>query len=76
MKLDGHFRSGKKLLIGLVAGATLTACGGGGSSSSEPSTHTGVLIDSPVSGVSYATATHSGVTDERGRFQYEQGETD
>ncbi|GAA4325576.1 hypothetical protein GCM10023115_40270 [Pontixanthobacter gangjinensis] len=35
----------------------------------------GVFIDSPVSGLRYETETHSGYTDENGKFDYEEGET-
>jgi len=35
----------------------------------------GVFIDSPVTGLRYETETHNGVTDENGKFDYEEGET-
>ena len=35
----------------------------------------GTFIDSPVSGLRYETQTHNGVTDENGKFNYEEGET-
>ena len=35
----------------------------------------GIFIDSPVSGLKYETETHSGMTDENGKFDYEEGET-
>ena len=35
----------------------------------------GVFIDSPVSGLKYETETHSGFTDEEGKYDYEEGET-
>jgi formylglycine-generating enzyme required for sulfatase activity len=35
----------------------------------------GVYVDSPVEGLTYETVTHSGTTDTKGRFNYEQGET-
>jgi len=38
-------------------------------------TLTGFLVDSPVSGVSYETATQSGVTGSDGHFLYREGET-
>jgi hypothetical protein len=38
-------------------------------------TSQGVFIDSPVTGLRYETETHNGVTDENGKFDYEEGET-
>jgi hypothetical protein len=38
-------------------------------------TETGILFDSPVSGVNYNTATQSGVTDVQGNYSYLPGET-
>ena len=35
----------------------------------------GFFIDSPVQGLSYSSASHSGTTDAFGRFDYEEGET-
>ena len=35
----------------------------------------GYFIDSPVQGLAYSSASHSGTTDEFGRFEYEEGET-
>ena len=59
--------------------ALITACGGGGSNSIDigggDAVLTGQLIDSAVSGVRYATATRSGVTDSEGRFEYLDAET-
>ena len=46
--------------------------------SKQPSvlaTQTGVLMDSAVANVSYRTATHNGITNEYGQFQYEPGES-
>jgi hypothetical protein len=58
----------------------LTACGGGGGAAgpgnnagAEPSV--GVIIDAPISGLRYATATQNGITDLNGRFNYIAGET-
>jgi len=71
------------LLLSLLL---LGACDGGSGSNNNDGvvpppvvppddTLTGVLVDSAVSGVSYATPTHQGVTAADGSFQYEQGET-
>ena len=38
-------------------------------------TLTGIFIDSPVMGLRYETETHSGFTDENGKYNYEEGET-
>ena len=67
--------------------AVITALGlgfnGCGSSSSDTDTQTittdntqiGTFIDAPVKGLSYKTATQSGLTDENGSFKYISGET-
>ncbi|MEM7098694.1 MAG: hypothetical protein AAF541_10590 [Pseudomonadota bacterium] len=70
--LKHDFRLG---VLGLCWALILGACGGGSSSSSSANqTLTGVFIDSPVAGVSYNTASRSGVTDNNGTFEYEAGE--
>ncbi|MEP1382702.1 MAG: DM13 domain-containing protein [Paraglaciecola sp.] len=66
----------------LITGILLlfTGCGGsGGASVSDQSTAspvvlTGVFVDSAVQGLSYTTASQSGVTNEDGEFSYTQGE--
>ncbi len=55
---------------------TLTACGGGGSSSDEtPQTQTGVFLDSAVEGLGYSSGALSGFTDSAGTFEYETGQS-
>lgn len=49
----------------------LTGCGGGG----DPTTKTGVFVDSAVANINYKTATLSGKTDANGGFSYVEGET-
>ena len=64
------------IAFGLTA-ALITGCGGGGSSDTTSSTSavkTGVFTDAPVKGLSYKTATQSGVTDAQGHFKYKDGE--
>ena len=58
----------------------LAACGGGGGGGSGGSStpavvQTGILTDAVVSGVAYATASRSGLTDANGRYNYLPGET-
>lgn len=53
----------------------LAACGGGSSDGGGAVVQTGVLIDGPVRGVHYQTATQSGLTDADGRFRYLANET-
>ena len=63
-----------------LLGLFLTACGGGGggdSSGTSPTPGpvlTGVLTDAVVSGVTYSTATRSGVTNGGGEYEYIAGE--
>lgn len=51
----------------------LASCGGGGGSAVEPALR-GQFIDSPVAGLTYATATKSGTTEADGSFEYVRGE--
>lgn len=68
-------------IIGLVA-LFCVGCSGGGSGSgsgidssvSSASVIEGVFVDSPVQGLDYMTETHSGITDEAGRFACFEGE--
>jgi len=54
----------------------LSACSsGGGNSPDNNATQSGVFIDSPVEGLSYASATLNGTTDADGAFSYETNET-
>jgi hypothetical protein len=68
-------------IAGLCLTALLSACGGGGGDAApaptnptNPSVLTGVFVDSPVSGISYTTATQSGKTNAKGEFSYVAGE--
>lgn len=73
----------KTLLVGLTS-AVLTACGGGSGSGSNSETGSGAEVAAngdvkigyldTVAGLSYRTATLSGVTSERGAFEYREGE--
>ena len=47
----------------------------GGSVPEPAQSKQGVFVDSPVSGLRYETETHSGITNENGNFDYEEGET-
>ena len=59
------------LLISSIA----CSSGGGGVSEKQPITpETGVLLDDPVGGVNYQTATQSGVTNAQGHYSYLPGE--
>ncbi|MDD2929656.1 MAG: hypothetical protein PHY50_07545, partial [Sideroxydans sp.] len=59
---------------------TLSACGGGSSSSTAvpstpaPTPLTGVFIDAPVANINYQTATQNGTTNANGEFKYLAGE--
>lgn len=68
---------GLKRVACITATATLTACGGGGGPNTINTsvTSTGILLDAAVDGISYKTATQSGVTADGGKFSYIEGET-
>ncbi len=58
---------------------SLVGCGGSSSSSSGSSstnngTSTGTFVDSPVYGLKYKTASQEGYTNNKGEFQYKDGE--
>lgn len=65
----------------MISLCTLTACGGGGSGGSNtPSnppiqTAQGRFIDATVEGLSFESGSQSGITDDRGTFTYEVGNT-
>ncbi|MGQ9426461.1 hypothetical protein ACXYTJ_10170 [Gilvimarinus sp. F26214L] len=67
----------------LITASLLNACGGSGGSSvirdaaadSKLQTETGTFLPGPIKGLQYESTSHSGVTNERGEFQYEPGET-
>lgn len=60
----------------LTAALVLAGCGGGGGGGGGTSASlVGTFIDSPVSGLEYASASGSGITDANGRFTYKAGES-
>ena len=66
-------------IAGFCLAALLSACGGGGGTAADlaattPSVSIGIFVDSPVSGISYNTATQSGKTNSKGEFFYVAGE--
>ena len=67
--------------IGLIALLGFNGCGGGGSSSTSPSTssgvQTGVFLDTVVEGLSYTCMDSklSGKTNSKGEFSYKEGDT-
>jgi len=64
----------KILIFNLLLCLTLIGCGKGGSDDNNE-TLQGVFVDSFVVGLSYSTATHSGITNDKGEFSYQAGET-
>ncbi|MSQ74683.1 MAG: efflux RND transporter periplasmic adaptor subunit [Rhodoferax sp.] len=58
----------RSLSLSLITVAILSACGVGGT----PLT-TGIFVDAPVEGLSYATGSITGTTDASGRFSYTPG---
>ncbi|USD36168.1 MULTISPECIES: hypothetical protein [Ferrimonas] len=70
-------QNGFKLCALVAAMVALAGCGSDSDSSPapvEPELYTGVFLDSPVAGLSYATGTQQGVTNAAGEFVYQQGE--
>jgi len=63
------------LSLAVVSILVFTGCGGGGSSTPTNSTQTGTFVDAPVEGLTYFTATQSGITDANGQYKYKNGET-
>ena len=61
----------KYQMFAAAAFLVLSSCGGGSSGGVQ----TGILIDSPVAGVSYATASESGITNSDGEFSYQSGQS-
>ncbi len=63
----------RQTALAVVACSALAACGGGSGSA----THTGVFVDSAVSGLSYTASPSglSGTTDAAGHFDYKDGDT-
>jgi hypothetical protein len=70
------YRFKKQIWLTAALLLTLTACGGGGDSTTAIETvSTGVFIDSAVEGLQYETATQSGTTNSLGEYDYLAGET-
>ena len=66
----------KTLPLILLVSLFVSACGGGGDSTTATETvSTGVFIDSAVEGLHYETATQSGTTNSLGEYDYLPGET-
>lgn len=69
------------VLMGGIAG--MAGCGGGSTSNAVPAppgppapSLSGVFVDDPVAGLSYATSSgYSGTTDAKGNFKYNSGDT-
>jgi hypothetical protein len=62
----------KRTTMVLAAAFLLQGCNGGGDDGERLS---GVFLDSPVSGLRYATPTQHGLTDSDGTFYYKEGES-
>jgi predicted enzyme related to lactoylglutathione lyase len=61
--------------LNLLMGITVLAGCGSNDPSAPPPVLTGTFVDSPVSGLSYQTASQSGITGADGSFLYRAGET-
>ena len=70
----------KPMVSALFAAMVLVGCGGGGGDSTTSTTtavdvaNSGLLLDAPVSGVEFESASYSGKTDAKGLFKYKDGE--
>ena len=64
-----------RIIYTLGIATLLNGCDSGSGPSTPEDIHTGVFIDSAVKGLSYKTATQSGLTDENGHFHYLEGES-
>jgi hypothetical protein len=62
----------RRILL-LMAASLVAACGGSGGDDGG-SVKTGAFVDSPVQGLSYSTASQSGLTNAAGEFRYRDGE--
>lgn len=65
----------KVLAVSVLAGALLTACGGGGSGSASGATVSGRLLAPAIQGVTVSTNSTSGMTGVDGSFSCNSGET-
>lgn len=75
-RIQSYRRSRAHLWIPLALAASLAACGGGSSpGASVGPTQVATFIDSPVEGLTFRSATRSGLTDRNGNFPYTPGET-
>ena len=65
-----------RMLVAVIPAAVLASCGGGDGPEGIPATtQTGVLLDSPVSGVAYEGGLGiSGITNDAGEFEYLRGD--
>ncbi|MBV1877158.1 MAG: hypothetical protein KUG79_05910 [Pseudomonadales bacterium] len=64
--------------VSISAMALLSACSGGGGSSSasvQPTVQTGSFVDSAVNGLQFETNSQAGITNAAGEFEYLPGET-
>ena len=70
----GRYTSAKLLVAGLVLYGCGSSGGGGGGGSTNPggstSSETGLFIDSPVQGLNYTGAGHTGITEAGGGYDY------
>ncbi|GIU35159.1 hypothetical protein L2719_18175 [Shewanella schlegeliana] len=73
-----------RLSVSALAVSSMLALAGCGSDSDDsptptpepqPTVLTGIFSDSPVAGIGYETTDHSGVTDAKGQFSYNEGES-
>ena len=79
-RIRGRYTSAKLLVAGLVLyGCGSSGGGGGGGGSTDPGgstlSDTGMFIDSPVQGLNYTGAGHTGITEAGGEYDYATDES-
>lgn len=67
-------RNQLNILFAVMLTAVLAACGGSSNDDDDNASETGRFVDSPVSGLHFVSAAHSGVTDAQGAFRYVEGQ--
>jgi len=71
---DDNMKNSLKIVAFAFLATMIVGCNDSSNSTTTDLVKTGTFVDSPVKGLSYATATQSGFTDASGHFKYKSGE--